>query len=64
MTPHAGSVPRGVITVTLKTGATLPFDIVSREPALVLLRIDERLQYHFAAGIGKRLLSPPGAPKQ
>ena len=62
VTRHAGSVPAAVIRVTLKNGATLTFGIVDREPELVLLRIDEGLQYHFPAAVAKRLLSPPGAP--
>jgi hypothetical protein len=49
------------ITVTLKNGATVRLTIAQREPELVLRREDEGLHYHFAAAVGKRLLTPPSA---
>jgi len=45
----------------LKGGAELALGLLAREPELVLLRADEKLQYHFRADAAKRLLSPPGA---
>jgi hypothetical protein len=57
--PHDGRKPISTVTVTLQDGRALPFGVLQREPELVLLRPDERLQYHFFADIGKRLLSPP-----
>ncbi|HET9404855.1 MAG TPA: DUF4340 domain-containing protein [Burkholderiales bacterium] len=48
------------IRIQLKDGATLALGVLAREPELVLLRADEKLQYHFRAELAKRLLSPPG----
>ncbi len=52
------------IKVQLKESGTLSFGVLAREPQLVLLRADEKLQYHFRADAAKRLLSPPGAEQQ
>jgi hypothetical protein len=49
------------IRIQLKEGGALSFGVLAREPQLVLLRADEKLQYHFRPEIAKRLLSPPGA---
>jgi hypothetical protein len=57
--PHDGREPASNVTVTLEDGRTLALGVLRREPELVLLRPDERLQYHFFADVGKRLLSPP-----
>lgn len=46
------------VTVTLKSGKTLAFRIVQREPQLVLLREDEGMQYQFSKEAGNKLLDP------
>ena len=56
--PYAGTRPLEQIRVRLASGATLTMSILQREPELVLLRADEKLQYHFPAETGKRLLHP------
>ena len=59
--PQGKRKPLAEIRVQLKDGAALTLGLLAREPELVLLRADEKLQYHFRADAGKRLLSPPGA---
>jgi len=49
------------IRIQLKEGGALSLGVLAREPQLVLLRADEKLQYHFRPEIAKRMLSPPGA---
>jgi hypothetical protein len=49
------------VNVTLQDGRTLALGVLEREPDLVLLRPDERIQYQFLGDVGKRLLSPPAA---
>lgn len=61
--PHAKGKPRGEIRLEFKDGTRLALGILAREPELVLLRPDERLQYHFFAEVAKRLLSPPGSAR-
>lgn len=56
--PYAGAKSRGQIRVRLANGAALSLAILQREPELVLLRADEKLQYHFPLEAGKRLLNP------
>ena len=58
---HDGAAVRGEVRVTLKDGRTLELGIVRREPELVLVRVDEGVQFHLFAAHAKRLLSPPGA---
>jgi hypothetical protein len=60
-TPHDGRKPTSTVTVNLQDGRTLAIGVLQREPELVLLRPDERIQYHFLADMGIRLLSPPAA---
>ena len=57
--PYDGRKPASTVTVTLQDGQALSVGVLQREPELVLLRPDERLQYYFFADMGKRLLSPP-----
>ncbi|MGH6692062.1 MAG: DUF4340 domain-containing protein [Gammaproteobacteria bacterium] len=57
--PRSAKRARDDIRVQLKSGATLTLGVVAREPELVLLRSDEKLQYHFRAELAQRLLSPP-----
>jgi hypothetical protein len=59
--PGAATRSRDEIKVQLKNAGGFTLGVLSREPELVLLRADEKLQYHFRAEAAKRLLSPPGA---
>jgi hypothetical protein len=61
--PHQHGEPQEAVRVELSNGETLVLGILSRKPELVLLRPDQRLQYHFVAEIGTRLLSPPGTAR-
>jgi hypothetical protein len=61
--PYAQGNPLEQFSVRLSNGKTVPFQILQREPELVLLRGDENMQYHFPNAIGKRLLEPPGQPQ-
>lgn len=56
--PHDGSPPVESFALRLLDGKTIACGILRREPELVLLREDEKLQYHFPAEAGKRLLRP------
>lgn len=62
--PHDGGVPATTIKVALKDGRTLELGLLQSEPDLVLLRADERVQFHFPADAAKRFLSPPGAGRK
>lgn len=55
--PYDGTAPQESLTLRLGDGKLIPCKILRREPELVMLREDEKLQYHFPAEIGKRLLS-------
>ena len=59
--PHAKGKARAEIQVRLKGGGGFSLGVLAREPELVLARSDEKLQYHFRAGLAQRLLSPPSA---
>ena len=59
--PHAGGKPLGNIGVRLKDGGALTLGVLARDPELVLLRSDEKLEYHFRGEAAMRLLAPPGA---
>ena len=59
--PQGKGKPLAEIRVQLTGGAELALGLLAREPELVLLRADEKLQYHFRADAAKRLLSPPNA---
>ncbi|MDO9064618.1 MAG: DUF4340 domain-containing protein [Sulfuricella sp.] len=56
--PYDGTPPQESFILRLGDGKLISCKILRREPDLVLLREDEKLQYHFPAEIGKRLLSP------
>ncbi|HUW51240.1 MAG TPA: DUF4340 domain-containing protein [Sulfuricella sp.] len=56
--PYDGTPAKESITLRLRDGKTIPCKILRREPELVLLREDEKLQYHFPTEVGKRLLRP------
>jgi hypothetical protein len=59
--PLARAKPLAEIRIGLQDGGELTLAVLAREPELVLARSDEKLQYHFLAVAGKRLLSPPSA---
>ena len=61
--PHREGEASETVRVELANGETLAMGVLGRKPELVLLRPEQRLQYHFAAEVGKRLLSPPGAAR-
>jgi hypothetical protein len=61
--PYDGRKPLSDVNVTLQDGRTIHLGVLQREPEFVLLRSDERIEYHFLAETGKRLLSPPGVPR-
>jgi hypothetical protein len=61
--PHHQGAPHETVTIEMANGEILEVGILSRKPELVLLRPDQRLQYHFPAEIGTRLLSPPGTAR-
>ncbi len=56
--PYDGTPPQESFILRLGDGKLISCKILRREPDLVLLREDEKLQYHFPAEIGKRLLRP------
>lgn len=58
---HEGRTRPAEVKLELQDGRTLELGIVQREPELVLVRMDEGIQYHFFADAGRRLLTPPGA---
>jgi len=56
--PYDDTPAQESFTLRLGDGKLIPCKILRREPELVLLREDDKLQYHFPTEIGKRLLSP------
>jgi len=57
--PRSAARARDEINIQLKNGGGFTLGVLSREPELVLVRSDEKLQYRFRAELAKRLLSPP-----
>jgi len=49
------------IDVRLSDGRTLKLDVLQKEPELILVRPDEKLQFLFSGEVAKRLLTPPEA---
>jgi hypothetical protein len=47
------------VQVAMSDGRKLTLRIVQREPELILLRPDEKLQFHFSAEVAQRMLNPP-----
>lgn len=56
--PYDGTPALESFTLRLKDGKLISCKILRHEPDLVILREDEKLQYHFPSEIGKRLLRP------
>ena len=59
--PATSSKGGELVQVTMKDGKKVEFRILSREPAFIVRRIDEKLEFVFAADRAQRLLSPPTA---
>lgn len=62
--PHRQGEASESVRIGLANGGSLALGILGRKPEVVLLRPDQRLQYHFAAEAGTRLLSPPATGRQ
>jgi hypothetical protein len=62
--PWTRGKPFAEIRVRLKSGANLTLGVLARNPELVLVRTDEKLQYHLRSEAAKRLLSPPAAARE
>ena len=64
--PYAGKPLREHITVTVTRDgqpAPIEFGVVSRKPELVLVRLDEKLEYHFPQDVGDHLLELKPEPE-
>lgn len=64
--PYAGKPLRERVTVTvLRDGqpVAIEFGVVARKPELVLVRLDEQLEYHFPQDVGERLLELKPEPE-
>jgi hypothetical protein len=59
--PRSAAKARDEIKIQLKNGGGFTLGVLSRDPELVLVRSDEKLEYRFRAELAKRLLSPPGS---
>jgi hypothetical protein len=57
--PAGGRKPLDEIQVTLAGGVQVKFAVLQREPELVLLRQDEKLEFQFSAESGARLIARP-----
>jgi hypothetical protein len=49
------------VEVRLADGRTLRLGVLQKQPELILVRPDEKLQFHFSGEMGRRLLTPPEA---
>ncbi len=56
--PYREGKPQHSVTVTLKDGARLGFELMARKPGLLLARRDLGVQYHFTNDMAGRLLEP------
>ena len=56
--PHKGERTREQITIRLKQGRALTIGVLSRQPQVRLLRVDENMRYEFGRDAGSRLLDP------
>lgn len=61
--PAGKKKPVSEVRVRLKDGGTVTLGVIARQPELVLVRTDEKMQYHLRPEIAKRLLSPPSAAR-
>jgi len=62
--PATAKAPTQTIEIRLADGSTLKLGVLETTPELILLRSDEKLQYHFSGEVGRRLLSRPVASPQ
>jgi uncharacterized protein DUF4340 len=62
--PWTRGKPVAEIRVRLKNGGNLTLGVLARQPELVLVRTDEKMQYHLRAEAAKRLFSPPAAARE
>jgi hypothetical protein len=47
------------VRVQLADGRMLRLAVLQKEPELILVRPDEKLQFHFSGELAKRLMNPP-----
>jgi hypothetical protein len=59
--PWTRGKPFADIRVRLKNGSNLTLGVLARQPELILVRTDEKMQYHLRSEAAKRLFSPPRA---
>jgi hypothetical protein len=59
LTQRASTLAGEPIQVRLADGRTLKLGIVQKQPELILVRPDEKLQFHFSGEVARRLLNPP-----
>ena len=57
--PYAEAEFQGDISITLTSGDTLHFSVISIEPTFTIARLDKGLQYEFAASYVDKLLHLP-----
>lgn len=57
--PAGAKTARDTIAVELADGRSLKLGVLAKEPELILVRPDEKLQFHLSGELGKRLLAPP-----
>ena len=62
--PAGGKAPSEIIEVRLTDGKTLKLGVLQKEPELILLRPDEKLQYHLSGELARHLMSRPAASPQ
>lgn len=59
--PASASTRSESVAIELRDARKIILDVVARTPDLVLLRHDEKLQYHLPAGLAATLLTSPSA---
>jgi hypothetical protein len=57
--PASGKSASETVSVRLADGRELRLAVLQREPELILVRSDEKLQFHFSGELAKRLMHPP-----
>jgi hypothetical protein len=55
--------PVGDIVITLRDGTKVALGVVQTAPEVILRRADWGLQWAFVGDVGRRMISPPAAPK-
>jgi hypothetical protein len=59
--PASGKAALGHITIKFKDGRTLALGILEKQPNLVLLRPDRKIEYRFPPAVAARMLKLPAA---